>query len=288
MKHNDERSFGMKKFYSLIFALVCALPLVGCSKTENVENPFRIKTQIHETFHTDRTQTIRTEYIYDENGWLIETNTFHENDELWYTTKFILDEKGNNHGSEKNYADGTIMKEVMTTTDKQGRMLNSESYLNGELESTTEYGYNDDGLITKRYTTTMDMFGGENRISYIDSTYDRNGNLLREDIRWEPKHETGYNLYIYENGKLIREESYDGDRLDVYKDYTFDETGLIQTALTQKGKNFIQNKHITTFDEYGNPLEILAFAYGSEQARLGKAENEPNTRTTNIYEEIGS
>ena len=275
----------MKKFATLVLVLFSVLSLVGCAKEEKAENPYRIKTQIHETYRLDRTDTIRTEYIYDENGWLVETQTY-DNEEWWYTTKFILDEKGNNHGSEKVAANGTIMTEVMLSTDEQGRMLTSESYLNGELDSTTEYAYNEDGLIVKRYTTTIDQFGGENRVSYIDSTYDQQGNLTREDYRWEPSNENSYTLFIYENGKLIREETYNGDSLDVYKDYTFDETGLIETALTQKGETVIQYKHITTYDEYGNPLEVLAFAYVSEQARLGKAEDEPNTRTTNIYEEI--
>jgi len=273
--------------WKLSILLLVAVLLCGCGKTAEVENPYRIKTQILETYRQDKTETVRTEYIYDENGWLVETQTY-DDEEWWYTTKFILDENGNSHGSEKIYADGTVMKEVMLTLDEQGRMLTSESYLNDELEKTTEYGYNDDGQITKWYITTIDMFGGENRTSYIDSTYDRDGNLIREDILYEPKNETGYNLYIYENGQLVREESYEGDSLTLHKEYTFDNTGLIQTALTKKGENFIQTKHITTYDEFGNPLEVLAFAYGSEQARLGKAEDDPNTRTTNIYEEIGS
>lgn len=114
------------------------------------------------------------------------------------------------------------------------KLFNNEfSYLNGELESTTEYGYNNDGQIIKRYTTTIDMFGGENRISYIDSTYDKHGNLTREDILYMPNNESEYNLYIYENDQLIREENYVEDRLNLYKEYTFDNTGLIQTTLTK-------------------------------------------------------
>ena len=273
--------------WKLSILLLIAFLLCGCGKTEKVENPYRIKTQIWESYRQDKTETVRTEYIYDENGWLVETQTYHD-EEWWYTTKFILDESGNNHGSERVAANGDTITEVMLTADKQGRMLTSEGYVNGELQKTTEYGYNDDGLIVKRNTTTIDMFGGENRTSYIDSTYDKDGNLIREDILYMPNNESEYNLYIYENGQLVREENYVGDRLNLYKEYTFDDTGLIQTALTKKGENFIQTKHITTYDEFGNPLEILAFAYGSEFARLGKAENEPDSRTTNIYEEITS
>ena len=271
----------------MIALLLIGVLFAGCGKTDKVENPYRIKTQIWESYQQNKTQTVRTEYIYDENGWLVETQTYHD-EEWWYTTKFILDENGNSHGSEKVAADGTTMTEVMLTTDEQGRMLTSESYINDELEKTTEYGYHKDGQIIKRYTTTIDMFGGENRTSYIDSTYDKHGNLIREDILYMPQNESEYNLYIYENDQLVREENYVGDRLNLYKEYTFDDTGLIQTALTKKGKTYIQTKHITTYDEFGNPLEVLAFACGSEFARLGKDEDDPDSRTTNIYEPIDS
>ena len=272
--------------WKLSILLLIAVLLCGCGKTEKIENPYRIKTQIWESYQQDKTQTVRTEYIYDENGWLVETQTYH-NEEWWYTTKFILDEHGNSHGSEKVAANGDIITEVMLTTDEQGRMLTSEGYVNGELQETTEYGYNDDNQITKRYTTkldTMNLFGGENRTTYIDSTYGKDGKLIREDILYTPNNESEYNLYIYENDLLVREENYAGDRMNFYTEYTFDDTGLIQTALTKKGTNYIHTKHITTFDEFGNPLEVLAFAYGSEFARLGKAEEEPDSRTVNIYE----
>lgn len=273
--------------WKLSILLLIAVLLCGCGKTAEVENPYRIKTQIHETYNLDDTETVRTEYIYDENGWLVETQTY-DDEGWWYTTKFILDENGNSHGSEKVAANGDIITEVMLTTDKQGRMLTSESYVNGELQKTTEYVYNDNGQITNHCTTTINMFGGENWTTYIDSTYDKDDNLIREDILYMPQNESEYNLYIYENDQLVREENYVGDRLNLYKEYTFDDTGMIQTALTKKGKTYIQTKHITTYDEFGNPLEVLAFAYGSEFARLGKDEDDPDSRTTNIYEPIDS
>ena len=98
------------KYRKLWLLLALAALLCGCEKNEAPENPYRIKTQIHETYRTDRTQTVRTEYIYNENGWLTETQTY-DDGEWWYITKFLLDENGNNHGSEKVAADGTIMTE---------------------------------------------------------------------------------------------------------------------------------------------------------------------------------
>ena len=278
----------MKKVTALVSALLSVLSLAGCANSPKVENPYRIKTQIHETYHLDRTQTIRTEYIYDENGWLVETQTFKDNDEWWYTTKFILDENGNNHGSETVAADGTQSVERMLTLDDQGRMLTSESHQNGEVTATTEYGYNEAGQVTKLYINRLNALGGNDLKSFVDSTYDSNGNLSRQDIRWEPSNNQEHTLYTYKNDKIQRTETFAGDNLNCYSEYTYDETGLVQTAIERSVDETLQSKHITTYDEYGNPLEVLAFAYVSEQARLGKAEDEPNTRTTNIYEEIGS
>ena len=54
--------------WKLSILLLIAVLLCGCGKTAEVENPYRIKTQIWESYQQDKTQTVRTEYIYDENG----------------------------------------------------------------------------------------------------------------------------------------------------------------------------------------------------------------------------
>ena len=247
--------------------------LCGCGKAEEPENPYRIKTQIHETYHTDRTKTVRTEYHYDENGWLSELQAF-DGDDWWYTTKFILDEKGNNHGSERNAADGTQTEEKGLTFDDQGRMLTSESSINGEVTATTEYGYGKDGQITKLYINRIGSLHEEDWKSFVDRTYDRKGRLIREDTRWEPHDDnTSYTLYHYEQDRLLRTETYKEETFDSYTDYTYDETGLIQTAISYEADGTLQSKRVTTFDEYGN--QILQERY---------QDGEVYWRTENIYE----
>lgn len=268
---------------ALCILLAATFLLCGCGKAKEPGNPYRLKQQILERYQGEETQTTRTEYIYDENGWLVETQTFHD-DEWWFTTKFTRDASGNMLDSKSDYADGTQTEEVVLTMDDQGRMLTSESYLNGALDTTTECAYNGDGQITKRYSTYIDILNDEDWISYADMTYDRKGNLIREDIRWEPNDNNSYTLFSYEKDRLIREERYSRGQLDSCTEYTFDEIELVQTAIAKKGQTFVQSKHITTYDEYGNPLEVLAFAYGSEFARLGKTDEEPDSRTTYVYE----
>lgn len=259
--------------------------LFGCGKVEKEENPYRLKTQILEYYLDDETQTTRTEYAYDENGYLTETQTFY-NDEWWYTTQFNLDTNGNTLSSETNYADGTKIKENVLTRDDQGRMITSEKYLNGHLDTTTEYGYNEDGQITKRYSTYIDILKDEDWVCYVEMTYDHKGNLIREDNRWEPANNNSYTLFFYEKDRLIRKELYCGDRLDSYTEYTFSENGLVQTAIGKNMNGVPQSKHITTFDEYDNPLEVVAYA--SKQVRIDELGAKPDSRTINVYEPIQS
>ena len=120
--------------------------------------------------------------------------------------------------------------------------------------------------------------------SFVDSTYDRKGNLIREDIRWEPNNSKEYTLYTYEKGRLLRTETYRNEELDSYTEYTYDETGLIQTAIACKADGTQRSKHITTFDEYGNELEVVAYAYSFDLSRSGEINEEPDSRTTNVYE----
>ena len=151
--------------------------------------------------------------------------------------------------------------------------------------ATSEYGYNKDGLEIKLYINRIGALNGEDLKSYVDSTYNRKGNLIRQDIRWEPsENESSHTLYHYAKDRLLRTETYNGETLDYYTDYTYDETGLIQTAIAYKADGTLQSKHVTTFDEYGNPLEVVAYTYASELMRFGASDEEPDKRTTYVYE----
>lgn len=276
----------MRKMAIVTLAALLVI-LCGCTKTDEKENPYRIKTQVLERYMNGETQTTRTEYIYNENGWLTEAQTF-DGDTLWYTRQFSLDEQGNSLGNEVNYADGTRIGERGLTFDDQGRMLTSENYQNDQITATAEYGYNEAGNIVKLYINRLDALGGDDLKSFVDSTYDRKGNLVRQDIRWEPTGKKEHTLYLYQDGRLRKTETYTEEALNYYSEYTYDETGLVQTAIERSADGTLQSKHITTFDEFGNQLEVIAYAYGSELARFGKTDEEPDSRTVNVYEKKGT
>ena len=210
----------------------------------------------------------------------------YENDVPDTKTLYEHDDYGNIVRTTTIQPDGTQdVAEDKLTLDEQHRVVCSESTWNGEATGITEYGYNDAGQITKLYINRIGALNEEDWKSFVDRTYDRKGRLIREDTRWEPDHnDSSYTLYHYKKDDLLRTETYKGEELDNYTDYTYDETGRIQTAISYESDGTLRSKHITTFDEYGNKLEVVSYAYASELIRSGMTDEEPDSRTTYVYE----
>ena len=274
----------MRKMTCLL--LVLLLPLSGCGVKEAPENPYRQKKTTIEYYYRDRETTVwEFENTYDESGLLVEKQEYQDGIP---DTKIVYeyDAYGNILRTTHIHADGTQdVGEDKLTLDEQHRVIYSESTWNGEPQATTETAYNKNGQITKLYINRIRALNGQDMKSFVDRTYDRKGRLVREDTRWEPdNNSSGYTLYTYEKGLLVRTESYVADRLDSYTEYTYDETGLIRTAISYDADGIKESKRITTYDEYGNELESVAYAYASERIRYGEADENPDSRTTYIYE----
>ena len=273
----------MKK--KLLLLLAALMLLSGCGKSAP-ENPYRLKTTTIEYYDREReTAPWVFEYTYDENGWLVECQEYQDGGA---DTKILYehDEYGNIIRTTQIHADGTRnIGEDKLTLDEQHRVIYSESTWNGEPGATTETAYNKDGQITKLYINRINALEDEDWKSFVDRTYDRRGRLIREDTRWEPdNNSSSYTLYTYKKDRLVRTESYVADRLDSYAEYTYDETGLIRTAVNYDADGIKESKRVTTFDEYGNELESVAYGYASERIRYGEADEEPDSRTTYVYE----
>ena len=274
----------MRKMTCLLLVLLLLLP--GCGAKEAPENPYRLKKTTMEYHYRDRETTVwEFENTYDENGLLVEKQEFQDG---MPDTKIVYeyDAYGNILRTTHIHADGTQdVAEDKLTLDEQHRIIYSESTWNGKPQATTETAYNKDGQVTKLYINRIDVRDGEDWKSFVDRTYDRRGNLVREDTRWEPdNNSSGYTLYTYEKGRLVRTESYVADRLDSYTEYIYDETGLIRTATNYDADGIKESKRITACDAYGNELESVAYAYASERIRYGEADENPDSRTTYVYE----
>ena len=274
------------KFRSIAFLLAAACLLCGCGKAEQPENPYRLKQTTVEYYYRDK-ETFTWEFVdtYDENGWLVENQEF-ENGIADTKTLYEHDAYGNIIRTTSIQPDGSRdVSEEKLTLDEQHRVVYSESTWNGEPSATTETGYNKDGQITKLYINRIDVRDGEDWKRFEDRTYDRQGRLTREDTRWEPDNNaSSYTLYHYEQDRLLRTETYKEEKLDTYTDYTYDESGLIQTAVSFDPNGVKESKYITTFDEYGNQLEVISYFYASERMRYGEIDEEPDRRTTYVYE----
>lgn len=274
----------MKKKLCLALALVMLLP--GCGNTKAPDNPYRLKKTTIEYYDRDRETTVwEFENTYDENGWLVANQEYQDGAA---DTKIIYehDTYGNIIRTTQIHTDGTVnVGEDKLTLDDQHRVIYQESTWNGELMATTETAYNKDGQVTKLYINRINVLEGEDWKSFVDKTYDRKGRLVREDTRWEPDHNSsGYTVYLYEKDRLVRAESYLKEDLDSYTEYTYDETGLIRTAIGYDADGIKESKRITTYDEYGNELESVAYGYASERVRYGEADEEPDSRTIYVYE----
>lgn len=273
----------MKKKQLLLLAVLMLLS--GCGKAEP-ENPYRLKKTTIEYYDRDR-ETSPWEFVntYDENGWLVEKQEYQDGAA---DTKIVYehDEYGNIIRSTYFHSDGTQdVGADKLTLDDQHRIIYQESTWNGKPQATTETAYNKNGQITKLYINRINALEDEDWKSYVDRTYDRKGRLIREDTRWEPDHNSsGYTLYIYKQDKLVRAESYQQDTLASYTEYSYNETGLIRTAINYDADGIKESKRITTYDEYGNELESVAYAYASERIRYGEADEEPDSLTTYVYE----
>jgi len=274
----------MRKMVCMLLAALFLLS--GCGKQQEPVNPCRLKKTTVEYYYRDRETSIwEFEETYDENGWLVESQEF-EDGVPDTKTVYEHDEYGNILRTTQIHPDGTRnVGEDKLTLDENHRVVYSESTWNGEPMATTETAYNKDGRITKLYINRLDVRDGEDWKSFVDRTYDRRGRLVREDTRWEPdNHSSSYTLYTYKQDRLVRTETYREGVLDSYTDYTYDETGLIRTDIACGADGIQESKHITTFDEYGNELEVLSYFYASERLRYGETDEEPDRRTTYVYE----
>ena len=139
---------------------------------------------------------IKYKWTYDENGNLLEKNTYWSGD-LYSKTKYTYDENGNLSEENLYGTSGNVWKTKYTYDEK------------GNKIETKEYGYDGDLDWIYKYT------------------YDENGNLLEQN-KCGPKGSVESNTkYTYdEKGNLLEKNEYNfrGSLKRVWK-YTYDEKG---------------------------------------------------------------
>ena len=245
----------------IIALLTLAAMLLGGCGTAKPENPYRlVKSELnynHDPFEGDSSYT--STYSYTEEGWLAQVDSYLDGN--WESTQvFSHDAYGNVYGTTTTSADGTSSYgESKLTLDDQHRPILEASYNpDGTLFSTQETTYDAHGNILQRVTTRVGALDGKDWTDTVQWQYDAKGNPIRQDICWNDG-SASYILYDYQDGRLVKETSYDvnrPDRATEYKEYTYDETGLVQTRQDYDKNGQLVLRCVTTFDEYGNELTI--------------------------------
>lgn len=271
----------MKRNFTAVFLPLFFFFLTACA-AEAAESPntFREISYTSE-YLTDGiiTSTDHYEYSYNNLGQLI-LSIGYENGTETSRAALEYDEHGNMVRKVTVSKEGTSVLENRFTLDDQDRICRQESYTDGILTSIDEFTYDRQGNeISHSYTGKS--VGHEDDIRHYNKTYDNEGNLTRQTMRWNFNNE--YYIWEYSDGLETKKTTYNANTDEVVEywentydengflikesrhsangtpglchEYTRDETGLVVTRRTYDA-NGNPNSHtdIFTYDEYGNKL----------------------------------
>ncbi len=261
-------------FVSLLFILC------GCATVKEPEPKFIEIARTHEYLNDGIvTETDHYSYTYNDAGFMI-SSEHHQNGLLLSKESYEYDEFGALVKIITESNDTVETTEYKYTMDEEGHILRQETYRNGELCFVDEFTYDKKGNELTREQTSF----SKNEDPYwreYTKEYNRKGELIRETLHWNFNGE--YIIWDYEDercirqaaynkgndqiveyfvntydekGNLIRESQYDAaDNLKRYTEYTWDETGRVQTRKDYSADGTFQNDYnVYTYDEYGNKI----------------------------------
>ena len=271
----------MKKLSMCVLTAVLLLAFGGCSPKEEPVPTF-VNIENNQEFLEAGvvTGTVNVTYTYNEDGLAI-CSEHHQDGSLLSTTTWEYDGFGNPIEITTEGNDTVEILEYKYSLDKDGRILRQEMYQNGRLTSVDEFTYDRRG---NELTHEYKLFSENEEMSdwrTYTKTYDRKGVLTREVLHWNFNDEytvwdyedelcvrqTSYEnetdkiveywTYTYdEKGNQIRKSRYDGvDNLSYYNEFTWDDTGLVQTEMSYNADGTPRNHFdVFTYDEYGNQI----------------------------------
>lgn len=266
----------------IVFLCVILTFLIGCdSQRATPANPFQLKTAVIEMESED---TITIQYHYNAEGF-IQQEDHSVNGEHDSTICYDYDAWGNKVRENIQYADGSeFTVEHFITLDENNRIKYEEKYSDTELTDIREISYDQNGNQISLINTIIKP--GKDQLINSKMTYDRKGNLIKRVIQLSNDPSMGgTTLYDYEKGRLIREEHFaPAGWTKSYIEYSYDDSGFIQTAMEYNGNGSLQSKTVITCDEYGNEL---LYEYYSHTGKLpGSGDNIADKVCTYTYEFI--
>jgi len=228
----------------MIGVLIFSLLLAGCeAKTAEAVKYYKTET-IHTFFGTSTTREVNE---YDEEWNLVHTTTYQDGTEV-SQVDYEYTDTGYRMEGIQNGMEETL--EFYITKDKQGNVLRTEQYLNGELYNVSDCTYDQTGnLLTQESNIPM-----ANMTIKLEMEYDENGNRIQ--TVQDNGYDIGTTTYSYDpEGRLITETYHTKAGNSTSRtEYSYSDDGLIQTALIFEVDGSCSGKRVTTYDEAGNML----------------------------------
>ena len=102
--------------------------------------------------------------MYNEKNQLIHETYFYDSGQVLSEADYQYDENGNIISSEVDYKPTAFISgfsdRTETAYDDSGNKLSEVSYTDGEMSYSTEYEYNENGLLAKSTTVFYDIYTG--------------------------------------------------------------------------------------------------------------------------------
>lgn len=250
-----------------IILLLCLLFLTGCAP--------KAEYLLSESVYDDGDGTpARTVYEYDEAGLLsaqtIEDEDFYGMGPFYERVEFEYDD----HGEllyKRVYDETTCthVTEYVNAYDGEGRLIQSDSYRDGEPDESWTYTYENDIL-----TQTKFIHRSEYSTDTIVETFDEAGNVLRNETTVElgGSTSTGVTEYFYDGDKLIEWKSDDGRS----SDYTYDASGNLE-----KSAYYTAPETLHSYREY-------TYAKGTETETQFNPDGTQITKVVRTYDVYGN
>ncbi len=211
---------------------------------------------IHEKWYNTEDNYYDTEFVYDENGFLvkeIEKRSYGVN-----VTEYTVNEKGDalttkitfNYDGKENGSVITSEFETVYEYDEEGRQTKVVNTYSNDTSTSKEYVYNEQGDIIKQ--TEIDIEGKVND-SRFEYEYFENGKVRKETNILNRFGKSSMRSEYDEHGNAVREYTDENERT---YEYTYNEQGLIATKLqTLDGQQMFEY----TYDANGNIIKEIRY-----------------------------
>lgn len=137
----------------------------GSLSSYTIENVYDENSNvIEEIRHQDGTSCTWKNRMYNEKNQLIHETYFYDSGQVLSEADYQYDENGNIISSEVDYKPTAFISgfsdRTETAYDDSGNKLSEVSYTDGEMSYSTEYEYNENGLLAKSTTVFYDIYTG--------------------------------------------------------------------------------------------------------------------------------